>query len=515
MRKRNIALTCAAGILFALLLLLLLFTFAFLWGRVFAPSTPTSQFTLVWQWIRNIQSAKNFMAWLRQTPFYAACCNAAYDAAGTLEPLKCVMGLMGSVSFLLGAINEIKSTRSFGMIMRDVIDYAFPFHLYIQAPLYALFSITGYYACTKNIGIAAAISLFGLTLCFTYSLCMAVCLFIYPKLRENLVLFYINGVTTGRYRKRKNKNDHKKTTGVCVLDYARYIGQQWTKGNILQIQRNNKWKEEELLINLSVFWLTSEKKWLKETLSPKGKKAELQVPKDFHSIFTDAQAYDNESAKYVLYTKALPFMGNKTVAELEINARRCCQIWEQLFSPIEKEKRKAQLAYAILWHARSSNSQIFTMMALGLLIHLGIPRCDDANSDEAPDQEKKVRFLYDIHSSASETIPEENLSNVQDFNDNWAEIVLLAASSLQWIQDIESNTKSVNNLLIYNLMQSFSKYVSGTGLGKIEQHFEKYIVLSYLLFTFENNETRGDMTAYVTQHLFPNVCMQLCRYISR
>lgn len=117
MRKRNAVLSWVAKILILLLCFLLFASYALLWGRLFAPIMPDSPLTLLWKAMRDCPIVKLFMNWLRHLSFYAACCQAARNADGSMEPLKYVLEVMGCVSFALGAVSEIKATRSFGMLM--------------------------------------------------------------------------------------------------------------------------------------------------------------------------------------------------------------------------------------------------------------------------------------------------------------------------------------------------------------------------------------------------------------
>ena len=509
MRKRNAVLSWITGIMIVILVLLLFSSFALIWGRVFAPSMPDSSITRIWKWIRDGNFAKGIMRWLRGLPCYEACCNAARDSEGNMEPLKYILELMGCVSFMLGAINEVKSSRSFGMLMDDVIYYVFPFHLIIQAPLYALFAVTGCYACLKNVGIAVAFCFLGIKICFIYSLIMACCLFVSSTAKEGLVTFYIKGVISSKLCRSEKIDDWRKTAGECVLNYAKYIGQQWTQGNILQIQRNNKWAREELLINLATFELTADTSCLHEQLTPNSVAIELRVAKDFEKIFPDSVPYQKENARHVLFTKAIPFMYDKDCETFELDIRRCSQIWEQLFSQLENEKRKAQMAYAVLWEARASDWHVFTLMSMGLLEYLGVAKCNFADSNIMQSIEKKISFLHNVRMSASETIPEENLSNRYDFDDNWAEIIYLTAGILQWMLAMNCIPEGDGDALVQDLLKAIQVSMSDERFVCLKRNSEKYVVLSYLLFAYDNVDVRKEMSAYVTQFLVPEVCTRL------
>ncbi len=531
MRKRNIPLLIAAITVSILLALIILFAWALLWWKLFAQNMPDSLITIVLRWIRSTDFAKEFMNGLRQLPFYNACCSVARDSDGTLEPLKYFLGLMGCVSFVVGAINEVKSTRSFGMLMRDVIDYVFPLHLLFQTLLYAGLAVTGGYACLKNVGMAAAVCLLGTAVCFLYSLTMAWCLFVSPKVRERMVTFYIKGVMTRELRDRKKQNpddeenpgdekipdyegnESKRNVGSCVLDYAKYVGQQWTKGNILQIQKNRNWVDESLLINLTVCGLSSDIQWLDEQLIPCFTSGNLSIANDFCKIFPDSKEYKLDCARYVLFTKALHYADNDCgIRNLGNDIRRCSQIWEQLFTDIESKKRKTQMAGALLCIAKASSWPIFTLMTMGLLVYLGVAKNEYENEDAKKSLGEKISFLYDIRQSVSEAIPEENLSSSRDFNDTWAEIVYLAAGVIQWMVSTGCIRKEDGEPFVSDLLENVRSHMSNKGSVVIQMHTEKYVVLSYLLFAYENSDMGKHITAYIMQYLQPDINKKLCYF---
>lgn len=277
MKKKSTLLSWITGISITILICLLLFSVLILWGRIFAASMPDTWMTHLWSVIRNNCIAQSFMGYLRSCSLYEACKELARDSEGTLAPLSYLLGLMGCVGFAVGAINEVKSTRSFGMLMRDVIDYNFPFHAIIQIVLYSLFAAIGAYACLKNIGLVAGVCLIGVFFCFAYSLIMTSLLFFFHKAKEFLVNCYIKGVLNKEARKIKKESKKLLATsdsddtrkkwlriaGKYTLDYARYIGQQWTKGNILQVHKDSKKSREGFLIELLICGITEDTAWLK------------------------------------------------------------------------------------------------------------------------------------------------------------------------------------------------------------------------------------------------------------
>lgn len=522
MRKRNVVLSWLVGIIITVLLALWGTSFALIWGRVCAASMPNSIITNLWRTVRDNHLAKAVMVFLRQMPLYDALCYAFHDADGTLEPLKFILELMGCVSFLIGAVNEVKSTRSFGMLMSDVIYYVFPFHWLIQGPLYALFAITGSYACLKNIGIAAMLCLSGLGVCFGYSLIMAWCLFASPKAKERIVTYYIKGLMTNEQMNKvdahstldndvlfNEKIKWQRSAGTCVLDYAKYVGQQWNNGTTLQVHRGGHSSQEKLLIDIAVCGLTADTKWLNVPHSQRSRNADLYMVDSFNNIFPDSTSHGERSAEYVLFRKALHFTRDQDVEKLRLDVRRCSQIWEQLFSELENEKRKAQMAHAILSEATSSDWQIFAILAMGLLVYLGIARTEYADLDIKQTLEKKLAFLFDVQLSASDSIPEECMGNLQEFNNAWGEITYLAAGVIQWMVALNCLDEDIGTPFIVDLLAAIQRHVSDRGIAELMQHREKYVVLSYLLFSYENSEKHKELTAYILQNIEPVVCRKL------
>lgn len=515
MRKRNVYLAWISGFLIFALLLLLLSSYALLWGRLFVPSMPNSHLTSLWRLIRENRHITTIMNFLRHMSAYEAVCSAARDSEGKMEPLMYIIELMGSTGVAMGIINEVKSTRSFGMLMSDVIYYVFPYHLIIQAPLYMLFVVTGCYSCLKNVGIAASFCLLGIFVCFIYSVIMICCLSVSSRAKEKLVIFFIKGVIVDEFNKHKDTEDWRKTVSLFVLDYAKYIGQQWSKGNILQIQRDGKWEQEKMLINLASFSLTSDSNQLNEKLTPDVSKFELRIPKDFEKIFTIQMQGEQIDAKYILFTKLIPFMKQEIVDSLEIDIRRCSQIWEQLLSQIESQKHQAEIAYALLWIANSSGSQIFTLLSMGLLEYLGIAKCKNADSNIGQSIEQKITFLHNIHMSASETIPEENLSKPYDFNDNWAEIMYLAAGALQWMVSMNCINEDDGKSHVRHLLYAVQENMTDKGFINLTKSCDMYHVLSFLLFLFDNLDIREEMSAFMIQQLMPVVQKRLKTFEKR
>lgn len=527
MKKRSTLLSWITWIAIVILICLLLFSIIILWGRIFAASMPDSWITHLWRFVRSNCIAQSFMLWLRSCPIYEVCKAFAYDSEGKLEPLSYLLGLMGCVSFAAGAVNEVKSTRSFGMLMRDVIHYNFPFHAIIQIFLYSLFAVTGAYACLKNVGLVAGVCLIGVFLCFVYSLTMTFFLFFSHEAKEFLVTCYIKGVLNKEAKKirkarRKlpangNPDDLRKqwlrVAGICTLDYAKYIGQQWTKGNILQVHRDSPKTKEGFLIELLICGITEDTSWLApRILHNSNNQCGLFMAKDFDQMFPDSNDYEPNGAKHVLFTKSLSYMKesiSSVAGALEQDIRRCSQVWEQLLSEIDNPKKQAQLVYVILAEASTRPWQIFTIMSMGLLSHLGISKCEYTTPNNVETVQQKIASLFELKLFADGLVPEEKNCTPLSFNDRWSEIVYLSAGVLQWIHALGLVGDNVETDVVYNLLREVPKGMSETGFLQLIHDREKYIVLSFLLFAFDNPDAYRELSAYIVYDLETKMYQEL------
>lgn len=520
MRKKNNAM-CWIIVIIILLSLLLGTSLALIWGRVFAPSIPDSQITVLWRFLRDNCVARGIMSWLRSIPLYDALCYAAHSSDGTLAPLMFLLELLGAVSFVFGAVNEVKSTRSYGMMMSDVINYVFPLHGIIQVLFYGLFAIAGSYACHKNIGIAAMLCLSGLGICFLYSVFMAAYLFGPQKYREKLVYSYIKAIMTeeissltettalSSIQKSNMMLTWQRNAGARILDYAKYVGEQWNSGVTLQIHRDGQISPEELLIRLTICGLTTNIDILKKQLNKNGP-SDLDIGDSFAKIFPDANCYGQDIAEYVLYKKGMHFEEDKDVERFRQDVRRCSQIWEQLFNEVENEKRRAQMAHAILSEAQITNWHIFAMLSFGLLNYLDLAKNSYSEQIDQETLVSKMDFLFSILQVANDAVPEEYSTNISKFTDAWGELIYLAAGIIQWMVVTNCVNEDIGEWIEMDVLPQIRKRnVSAPRISRLKRHKNKYIVLAYLLLTIKNPEKHRNMSVYILQYLEPVVSQKM------
>lgn len=516
MRKRNRILFILTILFIAVSAIIFCASFLIVWGRVLAPSMPNSFITKLWRLVKETCFAKWFMNTLRQSNLYDAFCYAARDSDGSLSPVIYLFGLMGSVSFLLGTVNEIKSTRSRGMMMNDVIRYIFPCHLIIQAPLYALLATLGWYACLKNVGFSAMFCLVGTFLCFVYSLTMAFCLLVSPKTRDWLVIYFISkemadcalDAAKGKIERDKlepnKKVEWQREAGAYVLNYAKYIGQQWSSGTMLQTFENNYQNQEQLLVKLAAWGLSAKVQSFDNENTP------ITIAHSFNRIFPDATQYGVRGSEYVLFKKALHFTSDKHITAFRQDVLRCSKIWEQLFEPIECNNRKAHLAYIVLREAQISNWHILALLSFGLLEYLGVAQLSNATQEVVQTIKSKIGFLLDIQQAATNTLPEEHSKTPSDFTDIWSEIIYVTASIVQWMVSLNHIPREAEDSILAPLLRTSVRHgVSDSGKLHLILNKDKYIVFAYLLFSCKNLDVHKSLSVYALLRLLPIVSQKL------
>lgn len=95
------------------------------------------------------------------------------------------------------------------------------------------------------------------------------------------------------------------------------------------------------------------------------------------------------------------------------------------------------------------------------------------------------------------------------FNDAWGEVIFLTAGILQWMVVLNCITEDVGGPLISDLLAVIQRNMSDSGITHLIQCSEKYVVLAYILFSFDNPEKHRDLSAYILQCLEPVVCRKL------
>ena len=521
MRKRNKATCWIVTVLMIFLMFFLVVSALLIWGRVFAASMPDSLITSLWHCARDNKLARCIMISVRNSALYDALCSFARSSDGTLEPLKFLLELFGFMSFVAGAVNEIKSTRSFGMMMSDVIHYSFPGHFAVQVLFYGLFAIGGGYACLKNIGIAAMICLCGIVVCFAYSVVMAYFLFGPQGIRIKIVKFYINGVMTraisnpaalditANTQDTKEKEKWQGAAGACVLDYAQFVGQQWNVGTALQIQNENILSLENFLIRLTICGLTANVEYFNEKNDSKAAEY-VDMADSFTKVFDCPLNVKERVAEYVLFRKGLNFTNDSEIKAFRHDVQRCSKIWDRLLCEVENEKRRSQMVQTILREAQQVDWHIFSMLSFGLLNNMNLAKASYGEQISKETIAEKVDFIFDLLQAAYDTVPEEQSEDLSVFIDAWGEIYYLTAAIVQWMVVLNCVENEVGEWVENTVLPLLQKNdISEKCLSKLKRNKEKYVVFGYLLFSMKNPEKHKDLSAYMLQQLEPIVCQKM------
>jgi polyhydroxyalkanoate synthesis regulator phasin len=88
----------------------------------------------------------------------------------------------------------------------------------------------------------------------------------------------------------------------------------------------------------------------------------------------------------------------------------------------------------------------------------------------------------------------------------------MAAGVIQWMVSTGCIRKEDGENFVSDLLESVQSHMSNKGSVAIQMHTEKYVVLSYLLFAYENSNMAKHMTAYIMQYLEPDVNKKLYHF---
>ncbi len=522
------------------------------WMRVFSPYLPNCFVTNLLQSIIKVADINEIIAVIRESALYKAFSYAARDTEGTLAPLKFLLEIMGTVSFLLGALNELKSTRSYGMLMGEVISCAFPFHIFVQVFLYGGFAVLGGYSCQLNIGSSAALCLYGLGVCFVYTLWMTWCIFISKSKKRRVVELYIDSKTNplpnlysfrSLFPKCKKAGDSilREEVSVCALDFARYVGEQWNAGTSLQIHRGENALQEEFLATL-VLRVIAPSSVLEDTgytLYKIEGKAKQRIDRCtlisncLIYFFPKAKEHLGKEAEYILFVNFLHFSngGESAVNDAEKfrkNILCCSLIWEQLFNEVKDENRRTQMTCEVLKSALLADWPVFAMLSFGLLHQLGVARIGISEKEYKDNILKIIDFLFEVQKAGDRNLINRTLEgppftnklrlklikknkkeriHTSTFDNACGEMIYLAAGILQWV--VLSEGFNQNDFKIW-ISGELALRVKKCGIPKEKivsmcRDAKTYSILAYLLFTVENTDRNENMTVNIFHRLEPIV----------
>lgn len=507
------------SLLLIVLFSLLLCSFFFLWGRKVAPYYESSFLTEIYRQLQGSHILRSTLQALRDWELYHALVSMLQEIDGKLEPIAYLLGLLGLISIFLSALNETLSTRSYGIVLREVVAYYFPCHLWVELIIYICFSLLGIIACFAKVGIAAGLCLVGLCICFSYTLIMACSLLFIPAIKKQLVLGYMETIFHAQFHTKlyiflesrftTEKKDilskflfHKSSkvkwqnkAGACVLDLAHYVGQQHTqRGGSLFGREDNL---ERYLINDIWHWL------LPESFSlPYKSKNPTSISTAFKKEFPRLDFCQGNPAFYILYTKCIPYAEDKAVQNFQRNTALCSQVWSRLMDGVEDKNQQWLLAYRILLEAHCKDNWLFVTMCGGFLLWMGLTNLPGTDEDEKEMLNKCTNALLQIYQSYTEDFQKnQNLC----FKEGWCELVYMSAAILQW-KDVYLRTNYKNVVDAQNTFKHILYTVlPEETLGRLQEQLDLYLVYGLILYTTKNQDAFCTLPIYALQKLYPSI----------
>lgn len=487
-----------------ILCIMLLFAILLIWDRIFSPNLDSCLISKLTSVIKEWGTVRDFVRKFRESGIYNALFVAAHDEEDTLAPLQYLIELAGIVNVLFAVINEQLSIRRYGMLMRDVADDMFPFHLIIQLPLHTAFAVIGSYSCRKNIGLAASICFLGVLFCFSYSCYLLWCLYLSRKRRTENIRKFIEEITLS--------TDNRTQTHLLTLDYAQYLGKQWNDGVSAQIYRNEKYFTDNYLISLVQRDSASNKKRNLHTENKNNIFELSPFKKCINGYFPGVFSYIGKEHDYLLLVDGLYLADQTMEADIRLDiyirnfyddVQKCQQIWDVLFGQVQDKTHHARLAYSILHNAFQQDQDVFVILALGLLHYLNIARLEITPNDISFISEK-IDFLLEILNIHMTSGAKGKL-----FSLGWYEVVIISCGMLQWLVAIEPSQQELYEWSRKLLVHFHNHYLSQMNRERIDANIDFYTSLAYIMFGLENRQIQNHLPASFLISIFSSVSKAL------
>lgn len=492
----------------------------FLWGRLMADFTENCIITIIYQSLRDNAELQHFIGSIREKELYQGLWNAARSITdGSLVPAEYILGLLGLVSVFLTTINEVLSTRSHGILLREVADHFFPFHRFLQIPMYIGFTVIGGYAAKKNVGMTTALCVLGLSVCFIYSVSMAWSLVFSQRSRSRKVYRYflhtlslplsLRGqtlpVNCPKLRKhmaiRREKTRHKwqNRAQKSVLDFAEYAGTQFNK-SIKPLTEKNEPLERQLVGGV--------RRWQKaERIKKTEEQPWMALTSAFETVFRCTEVQRENQAMYVLYTKCFPGAEADAAKDYKRNVLRSSYVWERLFDAIEGDHRRARVAYLLLAEARRQDAWIFASLAGGLLHWLRLDELDNLKAESEQPLDARIDFLFQVRQAAMGDI--QTRKDAEVFYKSWSELLCVAGLLLGCMEALRPEHQDKYGKRRRCVQNSISENsLSISIIDALNRDILRYAVYAYLLFSMENWDVCEEYSVYALHIVEETVCAQ-------
>lgn len=432
---------------------------------------------------------------------------------GSLDPLQSILNLFGIVSFALTAINEISSTRSYGILLGDVIDHFFPFHKVFMIFLHGSFFLLGSYSCEKGIGTVACLSLIGLFLCLTYSFSMAWRFVFSEQAKKNRVYKYLShmlGRGVSATASPKKIHHWNKNVKECILDYATYIGELWNRTSY-QYSSVGKQSDELQLVKSVYAWLMGKPlKQIKERTITNCYLFEDVFEDTFglHDVWDDEQAINY--GDYFLFTQCLRYDAPNKRSAFQDDVIKCSTVWESLFAQIENPYRQSQMAHAVLATAYKVDAKCFVLFACGLIIHTGILNYSCAETDPSKRIEAAFDFFRSISCANWEAQPAWQPDVQDSFLTAWCEMIYVVIGALLWSSAFgQYPSDLIDSARRYARRGIVSASISDSLLSNLRKLHTLYSAYGYVLFCAANVDVYKDVSAYQLTSLYDDVIYRM------
>lgn len=432
---------------------------------------------------------------------------------GSLDPIQNVLNLFGIVSFALTAINEISSTRSYGILLGDVIDHFFPFHKVFMIFLHGGFFLIGIYSCEKSIGSVACLSLIGLSLCLMYSFSMAWHFVFSEQAKKNRVYTYLShmlGRGLSANKSAKKERHWNKNVKECILDYATYVGELWNRTSY-QYSSIGKQSDELQLVKAVYAWLMGKplKKIKERTITDCYLFADV-----FDQVFGLSSVCDDGQVisygDYLLLTQCLRYDTPNKRTAFQDDIIKCSTVWENLFAQIENPYRQSQMVHAVLATAYKVDSQCFVLFACGLIMHTGILNYSCAEADPAKRIEGAFDFFRSISLANWEAQPTWKLDVQDGFLTAWCEMIYVVVGALLWSSAFgQYPSDIIESARRYARRGIVSASISDSLLSNLGKLHTLYSAYGYILFCATNVDVYKDISAYQLTSVYDDVMYQM------
>lgn len=396
--------------------------------------------------------------WLQQN---MKCLWPYIDRLSNVDGIKAVITAMGAVCFALAFINTARQMRIKGVLIEQVIHKYFPSYGFVFV-IHFLFAALGQYSCVIGARATAVICLVGMLFSLLYALHMSLNVVFSKALSEKIVSQYIEDAIT--------KSDSQINKSRLIYQVGQNVAERFLEKDLSPISSFKKKSASETDIIqqlLKLCGMNFNKKVLQNG----------NFLYQFESIFGDTETNEAVTTDSILYSLPLYL---KSQCEFQKSVLQFSQMWQSMFSVINEEYRKAELAYQILCMGKDREET--PALCCGLILHLyetTYPYIDMARSTD--NFSFCVRLLSTIGRintiSAGETEDMQKAIRIQ------CRDMLSVFLCLTLLEQANSNVRILSDDFHNAIVNELSQY-SGTNTGVYwsDGVLHKYLCYAYSIY---------------------------------